>query len=478
MARTWTNDELARRALLYGTRESFRTGPDGPAYQAALRKGRDFLDFICRHMTAGRRMLTQEVVAASALNYQTRTAFAKGDPPAYNKARTKGWLEEVCAHMRAPPEVWTRERILAIIPHCRHREDLKSYGGAPYAARRMGMYHEIEALLPNAREPWTPARIAAEAQLHTRRADFQRACPPAYKAAERMGIKKEVCAHMDAPLPSRNLGSLIAEASAYATPTDFLNGAPQAYRAAQARNLLDHVLDAADMDRQCMIDGARSCLYLEDFYLRRRPCYGFAARHGFLDDLVAIVGPTLPEMREIAARYSSRTELRAADLPAYRHAVARGWLDELMDARAGLPDPDAPTFVYSYRRGRRIYVGISIDLEMREGKHLRNSHALVREIVETGHRRAFSRTKTSAQGPHQMPRRVAERLERRLIRRFAREGLEVLNKQHNPQYLPALGQWVWQKSDPEIPSDDGHGTASGGRRSRYVVWRLVGFGAP
>ena len=445
LRKRWTEAALEERAALYTTREAFRTGPDGSAYQAALRRGRDFLDRICTHMEPQRRTLTREFVTRIAREHRTRTEFAKADMPAYTAALTRGWLDDVCAHMEPPPEIWTRERILAVIPLCESREDLKwNHGGAANAARRMGLRDEIEALLPSRRPRWTRDRIEHEARRYTRRVDFQKGCPAAYKAADREALLDEVCAHMDEALASRSPADLQAAANRYTTPTDFRLGDPLAYRSAVERGLLEEILDRAPIDRDRMMGEAAACAWLGDFFISRRPCYVYAARHGFLETILEKVGPDLEEMREIAAGYSGREAFKKGNLPAYRHASSRGWLDDLLPPVAGHVGPDAPTFVYVYRSGRRVYVGISIDLEMRHGKHLRNSPSLVREIVEIGDRKVLSRRDArGARKPVSMPRHRAERMEHRLILRYAAAGYEVLNRFLNPQYDYRTGRYSW-----------------------------------
>lgn len=445
MQRRWTEKALAERAALYATREAFRTGPDGPAYQAALRRGREFLDQVCSHMKPQRRTLTRERVSKIAQQHQTRTAFFKADPPAYTAARNQGWLDEVCAHMETPPLAWTREQILALIPFCSSREDLKlNHGGAANAARRMGLYDEIDELLPSRRLRWTQERLVREAQLYAQRVAFQKASPGAYKAALREGVIDKICAHMDAPLLSRSLDDLQSAANRYPTPTEFLVGDPQAYRSANERGVLNEILDRAPINRQRMMKEASLCKWLGEFYDRRRPCYVYAARHGFLEKILERIGPDLETMRTMVAGYAGREAFKSGNLAAYRHAASRGWLDDLLAPRAGHVASDAPTFVYVYQNGPRVYVGISVDLETRHEKHLRDSHILVRELVETGTREVLSRRDVQGvRHPLSMPRHRAERIERRLIRHYAAKGHQVLNRFFNPQYNLRTGQWDW-----------------------------------
>ena len=445
MRKRWTRADLAARALNYMTREDFRTGPDGPAYQAALRRGRDFLDTICAHMKPQRRVLTYELVAEIASEHCSRTAFFEADAPAYTKARLQGWLEVVCAHMEPQFVSWTEEKILALVPHCRNRQELKNFGGASYAARALGIYTKVEQLLPSERESWVEPRIAAEALLYERRVEFQKGCPSAYAAMERLGVKNKICAHMEEPLASRSFEDLCEIAGGYSTPTEFLLGDQAAYKVAQDRGLLDKVLDAVNIDSDRIAISARGCRFLSDFYFRHRPCYRYAKRHGFLDDVILLIGPDFEETRRIAEGYNGRMDFRDGNLAAYRHAAGKGWLDDLFEPLRGICDPNALRLLYVYLYEWDVYIGITIDDEMRHKKHLGNSAQPIRQLASKVNPRIFCRPDHDGlPRPHYMERRIAERFERIMIHRFARAGYKVLNKRHNPQFDWVSRKWTWQ----------------------------------
>ena len=58
---------------------------------------------------------SKEAVANEALKYRSRKSFSKGSGGAYSATLKKGWIDEVCSHMkqlRKPPHYWTKEKCL------------------------------------------------------------------------------------------------------------------------------------------------------------------------------------------------------------------------------------------------------------------------------------------------------------------------------------------------------------------------------
>jgi len=56
---------------------------------------------------------TKELCRLEASKYDTKNEFIKNSPSAYNKARSKGWLDEICINMiqiKKPKDYWTKER--------------------------------------------------------------------------------------------------------------------------------------------------------------------------------------------------------------------------------------------------------------------------------------------------------------------------------------------------------------------------------
>src|ERR1700722_12070458 len=96
----WTKLLCHIDALKFKTRfEFFKNG--SAAYQVAKRKG--WLEEICSHMITDRKKngywRDETNLAVEALKYFSRNEFAKGSPGAYTAAQKMGVLRKICSHM-------------------------------------------------------------------------------------------------------------------------------------------------------------------------------------------------------------------------------------------------------------------------------------------------------------------------------------------------------------------------------------------
>ena len=96
----WNPERQDQAATQYSTRLAFQRGSPG-AYHAAQRAGR--LDICCSHMVGRlhkpKDYWTPERQDQAASQYPTRLAFHRGNPSAYNAAWLAGRLEICCSHM-------------------------------------------------------------------------------------------------------------------------------------------------------------------------------------------------------------------------------------------------------------------------------------------------------------------------------------------------------------------------------------------
>jgi hypothetical protein len=102
----WTNEKLKLEALKYKTRSEFQKYSSG-AYDSAY--SRNILNKICEHMpdridTKGEKnstfKWTLEKLQEEALKYKTRQEFKINNMGAYNTARNKKILNQICGHMK------------------------------------------------------------------------------------------------------------------------------------------------------------------------------------------------------------------------------------------------------------------------------------------------------------------------------------------------------------------------------------------
>ena len=97
----WTNEDLCIEALKYTKRSEFKAKNDS-AYQISRRKGKIFLDSICSHMDLPlNRPYTDEELALEAKKYSSISEFQKkgkgASKAAYNRGRE--FFDSICSHM-------------------------------------------------------------------------------------------------------------------------------------------------------------------------------------------------------------------------------------------------------------------------------------------------------------------------------------------------------------------------------------------
>jgi predicted GIY-YIG superfamily endonuclease len=199
----WTKERVRDEALKYQSRVEFSKESQG-AYQKASKNG--WLDDVCGHMERLVKPVGYwdlERVKEEAKKYSTRGEFGKANPSAYQRARQKGWLDDVCGHMgrlRQPAGYWTREKVLEVAAQCCSLKEFRElHSAAQDAAQRLGLLPELRAVLKGNKKPngwWTFERVAEEALKYSTRKEFARAAPGACNAARKNAWMDVVCAHM------------------------------------------------------------------------------------------------------------------------------------------------------------------------------------------------------------------------------------------------------------------------------------------
>jgi hypothetical protein len=81
-----------------------KSSVDGKAHHLGLKKSPEFLRKVSyignsTRIANGGRNLTFDILKGIASNYKTRIDFIRGDGPAYQAARHKGILDDICKHM-------------------------------------------------------------------------------------------------------------------------------------------------------------------------------------------------------------------------------------------------------------------------------------------------------------------------------------------------------------------------------------------
>jgi predicted GIY-YIG superfamily endonuclease len=322
--RKWFKNTCAREARKYHTRVAFIRGSSG-AYDAAKNKG--WLDDICAHMKRQRvRKWTREMLIAEAQKYSMLKDFREQAPGAYGVVCKKGWLNDICAHLKkrnepkqktAPTTAENRGGV-AISKEARPTTDkTTARGGRIQTATRSRNYPKGgRSEKPKRPSPlyWTLDRLNAEAAKYQTRKEFKKRASGAYSAACKRKLLDEVCAHM--------------------------------VSLTQRRGYWDN--------KERVLDAAKKFETRAKFTKGNGSAYYAAIRNGWLDEACAHMRQgktpngtwTKQRLMQEARRFTTRKEFFRLASGAYDAAHRKGWRDEVcahMPRRAkNKPRPATP----------------------------------------------------------------------------------------------------------------------------------------
>lgn len=197
---------------------------------------------------------TKEAVHREALKYETRTEFYKGCVHAYCAAAEKGWLFEICSHMKTIRERWSYEKMKSVASqYDDYAVFRKEQPNAYNAIRGKKLIPELCKHMKRTRPPgvnkipllWTKENIHREALKYKTRNDFRIQCPNAYNAARRKGILEEVCDHMLVLRKRRSKISVLRASQKYNSRSKFANCDPRNYNYALNHGWLDECFPAS-----------------------------------------------------------------------------------------------------------------------------------------------------------------------------------------------------------------------------------------
>lgn len=294
----WTKERCHEEALNYEVRKAFQIGSKS-AYKAAYSKG--WMSDICSHMKSPPKQKekgywTKERCANEALEYETRTAFQKGAQGAYLAARKNKWLNDICGHMKCikkPDGYWTKERCHEQALNYEVREAFRiGSKGAYDAALRHGWLDEICSHMETP-FVWTFDKCAEEALQHNSKTLFKNSAGGAYRAARKNGWLDKICGHMETPFVwTKEL--ILEEAIKYTSKTDFKQQSSGAYMAAKKLGCFDEccalMLERFTWTRETIFETAKQCKSLKQFREKHSGAYKAVKRLGYDLEVAALFG--------------------------------------------------------------------------------------------------------------------------------------------------------------------------------------------
>ncbi len=194
-----TPEAIAASAAQYKSRVAWQRG-DPAAYNAARRLR--LFEAVCQHMPPTPRKHTLESLRASAAPYESRSEWKEADQSAYICAYQRGLLDDVCAHMTRklrPSDYWTLERCMeSAAAYTSRLAWAKGDISAHKHASKNGWLEQCCAHMPKYRPAgkWTRERIEESAKQFSSKKRWHQEEHGAYDAAKRLGIFEEVTAHM------------------------------------------------------------------------------------------------------------------------------------------------------------------------------------------------------------------------------------------------------------------------------------------
>jgi hypothetical protein len=134
----WTPEKILTEALKFTNKGTFAKKSNG-AYSAAKRMG--ILEYVTSHMIkpkAHNFKWTDEKLSVEALRYSTRLDFANGNSGAYQTAKHRELMDQICSHMKKPgnaskPELELFNELKNNVPELKKLRDRRvKIKGRPY----------------------------------------------------------------------------------------------------------------------------------------------------------------------------------------------------------------------------------------------------------------------------------------------------------------------------------------------------------
>ena len=266
MGKKWTLEALFKEALKYNSRGEFRQKSPS-AYTVAHRD--DVMEQICAHMQLHRRRKTNEEIQQDALKCRSKKEFYKKYRQSYAAAHRLRIIDKVCAHMpkrvnqsgqNGPNFKYTNERLTEIASRYENRAAFrKANDGAYQIARNRGILEQICAHMPkhidqsgknNPSFKYTDENMNEIASGYKTRTQFKKGNSSVYAIALKRGILGKICSHMPKHVDKSGencatfkwTDKLIKDTALhYETRSEFKTPYSGAYKAARNRGILEQI---------------------------------------------------------------------------------------------------------------------------------------------------------------------------------------------------------------------------------------------
>jgi predicted GIY-YIG superfamily endonuclease len=338
MKKYWIRENCIEEALKYKSRKEFSRKSNG-AYDASLRNG--WLDNVCGHMISKRLSWTKETCSAEALKYNTKSEFIKNSRSAYMFALRKQWISNICQHMaflKKPNNYWNKERCVKEALKYNNRSDFQNNSeGAYNSARRKHFLNEICDHMDIIGNLLKRCIYAAEFKNNS------------VYIGLTFSFNKRIIQHMS-HIGSQvyKESMLLNELPQFKQLTDYIevNLAMkwEGLFVDKYRNDGWNILNIANTGaigggiikwskEICKVEAKKFTTKME-FFTNSKGAYLAACRNNWLDEItkhmiMRVVIKSKEECHAEALKYKTRNEFRVKSCAAYTKAVKNGWLNDI-----------------------------------------------------------------------------------------------------------------------------------------------------
>jgi hypothetical protein len=199
MNKRWTYDEIKSEARKFTTRWEFQN-KSRKAYDAA--KYRKILDDVCSHMDVMKRKWTFDECLTCALEFENKNKFYKKYPNQYNFAKKQGFIDEICSHMTEVNTKWTDEMLYEEAKKFSSRKDFSVKSRSAYQlCMERRILNDACIHMKYKHIYWNDDLLMEEAKKYNNRTDFRKYSESAYTICQKRKILSKVCEHMPKTKP-------------------------------------------------------------------------------------------------------------------------------------------------------------------------------------------------------------------------------------------------------------------------------------
>jgi hypothetical protein len=315
-----------------------------------------------------KKVWTKEMCYESAIKYNKVVDYYLNERQSYQKAKSNGWLNEICQHMQPrranvvrvnPSGYWTKERCQEIANHFTKRTQFaRGNQNAYQCALNHGWLNEIcQHMQPITSKPsgyWNRKRCREAASRCKTKQEFRLNYPVACTNSVTNGWFDKFTKHMEEYVPFskwNNIETCRVEASKYTNRTKFMRSSPGAYTFLRTNGLLNDICSHMEVNpkwkpmrpdtirqrwsKDKVIELALQYNNKREFRKNEPNAYGYSLRENFFKELSFNIPienvPTKEYIIEVASKYSTKKEFINNHPTLYNYSKKMNWWDDIFD---------------------------------------------------------------------------------------------------------------------------------------------------